>query len=118
MRSHLCLAVAVLLTVAPALPAADPLERGNRLRDGYFRKEVQGIENASLADFKTRADWERRRPELQRQFLDMLGLWPLPARTDLHPTITGKLETERFTVEKLHFQSVPGLYVSANLYLP
>ena len=48
----------------------------------------------------------------------MMGLWPLPPRTDLKPVVTGTLDAERFTVEKLHFQSVPGLYVTANLYLP
>jgi dienelactone hydrolase len=48
----------------------------------------------------------------------MLGLWPLPPRTDLHTTVAGTVDTEHFTVEKLHFQSVPGLYVTANLYLP
>src|SRR5262249_33168058 len=63
-------------------------------------------------------DWERRKPEQRRQLLDMLGLWPLPPRTDLHATVTGRVETEHFTVENLHFQSVPGLYVTANLYLP
>jgi hypothetical protein len=48
----------------------------------------------------------------------MLGLWPMPERTDLKPVITGKLEQEEFTVEKLHFQALPRLYVTANLYLP
>ncbi len=121
MRLHLSLALlfASVLPLGALEPApADPLERGNRMRDGYFRKEVQRIADASLTGLKTREDWERQRPELRRQFLDMLGLWPLPPRTDLHPTITGKLETDRFTVEKLHFQSLPGLYVTANLYVP
>src|SRR5262249_9941767 len=54
----------------------------------------------------------------RRQFLEMMGLWPLPARTDLRAKITGKVETDHFTVEKLHFQSSPGLYVTGNLYLP
>ena len=48
----------------------------------------------------------------------MLGLKPLPARTPLKATITGKLERAGYTIEKLHFQSLPGLYVTANLYLP
>jgi hypothetical protein len=48
----------------------------------------------------------------------MLGLWPLPPRTDLKATVTGKVEAPEFTVEKLHYQSLPGLYVTANLYLP
>jgi dienelactone hydrolase len=48
----------------------------------------------------------------------MLGRWPLPPRTDLHAVTTGKVEADAFTVEKLHFQSRPALYVTANLYVP
>jgi hypothetical protein len=92
--------------------------RGDRIRDGYFRSEVNRIADGCLAGVTTRQDWERRQPEQRRQLLDMLGLWPLPPRTDLHAAVTGRVETAHFTVEKLHFQSVPGLYVTANLYLP
>jgi hypothetical protein len=86
--------------------------------DAYFRRQVQQIADAALADIKTRDDWEKKRPELRRQFLEMMGLWPLPPRTDLKPVVTGTLDAPNFTVEKLHFQSVPGLYVTANLYVP
>ncbi len=114
------LPLAALLLLAPATDPTAPADtaRGDRLRDGYFRREVRRVADACLADVTTRADWERRRPELRRQLLDMLGLWPLPPRTDLHATVTGTVETDHFTVEKLHFQSVPGLYVTANIYLP
>ncbi|HZY91136.1 MAG TPA: prolyl oligopeptidase family serine peptidase [Gemmataceae bacterium] len=111
----------LLLAVLPLLAAADaPADtaRGDKLRDAYFRREVKRIADGALADVKTRADWERQRPEMRRRFLDMLGLWPLPPRTDLKATITGKVDTDDLTVEKLHFQSVPGLYVTGNLYLP
>ena len=122
MRFRLLLATLPALLFALPLFAADPPKddtaRGDKMRDAYFRHEVKRIADASLADVKTKADWEKKRPELRRQFLDMLGLWPLPPRTDLKATITGKLETENFTVEKLHFQSIPGLYVTGNLYLP
>jgi dienelactone hydrolase len=113
--------VFLLSLLASRLYAADaPADtaRGDRLRDAYFRDQVKRIADADLADIKTRADWEKKRPEYRRQFLDMLGLWPLPPRTDLHAAITGKVETDLFTVEKLHFQSSPGLYVTANLYVP
>src|SRR5438045_3540963 len=81
---------------------------GDTLRDAYFRREVRRIADASLADIKTRGDWLRQRPVLHRQFMEMLGLDPLPPRTELKPVITGKIETDDFTVEKLHFQSLPG----------
>jgi hypothetical protein len=116
-----CRIATLCLLMAGPLQAADPpseTARGDKMRDAYFRSQVKQIADASLADYKTRADWEKARPELRRQFLDMLGLWPLPPRTDLHATVTGKVEMERFTVENLHFQSSPGLYVTANLYVP
>jgi cephalosporin-C deacetylase-like acetyl esterase len=48
----------------------------------------------------------------------MLGLDPLPEKTDLKPVITGRVEHNEFTVENIHFQSRPGLYVTGNLYIP
>jgi hypothetical protein len=119
-RRHSLGAILVVVFVSPvraADPPADTL-RGDRLRDGFFQDQVRRIADADLTDITTRADWEKKRPEYRRQFLDMLGLWPLPPRTDLHATVTGKVETDLFTVEKLHFQSIPGLYVTANLYVP
>ena len=104
--------------MALALLGADDTARGDRLRDAYFQRETQRIATASLADIKTRADWDRQRPELRRQFLSMLGLWTLPARTNLKSVVTGKVETDWYTVEKVVFQSLPGLYVTGNLYLP
>ena len=45
----------------------------------------------------------------------MLGLDPLPARADLNPVVTGTLERLECRVEKVHFQSLPGLYVTGSL---
>lgn len=84
----------------------------------YFRWETAAISERCLADISTLSDWESRKAEYRRQLQEMLGLWPMPARTELQPVITGRLEQEDFTVEKLHFQASPHLYVTANLYLP
>jgi dienelactone hydrolase len=116
----------VVLLVALLLPRTVSVSQqfpGNwRLDDpsliAYFDAEVSRIESACLADVRTLEDWESMREDRRRQFLDMLGLWPLPERTELAPVVTGQLEGAGFTVEKLHFQSMPGLYVTANFYLP
>lgn len=107
-----------LIILTLTCPANAAPNRGDRMLDAYFRRETARVADACLADIKTRADWESRRPEYRRQFLEMLGLWPLPPRTDLHPVITGKVDADRFTIEKIHFQSSPGLYVTANLWIP
>src|SRR5438552_1196244 len=109
-----CVAFSPLLAAEPARETT----RGQKMLENYFRHQVQQIADACLSDIKTKEDWEKKRPELRRQFLEMVGLWPLPPRTDLKPVITAKVEAEHFTIQKLHFQSSPGLYVTANLYLP
>jgi dienelactone hydrolase len=84
----------------------------------YFRSETERLAGRCLAEVQSLEDWNRLRTKYRAQLQEMLGLSPLPARTDLKAVITGKIEHEDFTVEKLHFQSRPGLYVTANLYMP
>ena len=48
----------------------------------------------------------------------MLGLQPMPEKTPLAATITGTLQGDGYTVEMLHYQSRPRLYVTGNLYRP
>lgn len=61
---------------------------------------------------------EKWRTQRRRELQEMLGLWPMPPRADLKATITGTLEKNGLVVEKLHFQSLPGLYVTGNFYRP
>ena len=94
-----------------------PLEEGHPLK-AYFQYESARIQNAPLNEIESLEEWEDRRETLRTEFLDMLGLWPMPERTDLNVEVTGVIEEDDFTVKNLHFQSLPGLYVTANLYLP
>src|SRR5262249_34047098 len=114
----LALLVVASLQPCAAIEPKPDFRRGDRQVAAYFRAETRHLADACLADVKSKDDWEKRRPELRRQFLEVMGLWPLPPRTDLKAVVTGKVEAERFTVEKLHFQSSPGLYVTGNLYVP
>jgi dienelactone hydrolase len=107
------------LLLALVLPAAAaPQDSPDRRIRQYLKAQAEALEKEFLPDLKTAEDFEKARPKLREQYLDMLGLWPLPEKTPLKPVVTGKLEFPTFTVEKLHYQSRPGLYVTANLYLP
>ncbi len=114
------LLVAVALgTVVPALGTALAQQYpGESMLQEYFRRETQRLAQRCLQEVQRAEDWPRLREKYRRQLLDMLGLWPLPPRTPLRATVTGKIRHDDFTVEKLHFQSMPGLYVTGNLYVP
>lgn len=74
------------------------------------RDQFAGINNLD--------DWNRRRPEIQRQIRDMLGLDPLPARTPLNARVTGEFQRPDCRIQNIVFESSPGLYVTGNLYFP
>ncbi|MBL9186059.1 MAG: acetylxylan esterase [Opitutaceae bacterium] len=107
---HLCAAAA-------PTPASIP-NAADKMFAEYFRAETAKLAAGSLADVKTLRDWTDHRAEYREQLFEMLGLSPRPAKTDLRATVTGRVEHAEFFVEKLHFQSLPGLYVTANLYVP
>lgn len=106
------------MTAASAAPTIPTSTAADRDLADYFRAETAQLGHRCLADVNSLADWQAQRERRRRELFDMLGLWPLPERTDLRAVVTGRLEQEDFTVEKLHFQSLPGLYVTANLYVP
>jgi Acetyl esterase (deacetylase) len=110
-----CLLAAALCALSFS-HAVQPL--GNEQFERYLRTEVQKLSDDCLSEVKSFDDWNSRRAEYRRQLQEMLGLWPMPERTDLKAVVTGKLEHEEFTVEKLHFQALPQLYVTANLFIP
>lgn len=66
----------------------------------------------------TRAEWETRAADLRQMILFRAGLWPMPPRTPLNGQIFGRLERSGFSVEKAFFESVPGFFVTGNLYRP
>lgn len=113
----------LITAIAPfSAQSAEPAKADPRAVDpllaDYFQRETAQLSTACLADIRSLEDWTARRDRYRRQLYEMLGLAPLPPRTPLKPVVTGTLDHPQFTVEKLHFQSRPGLYVTANLYIP
>lgn len=66
----------------------------------------------------TLAEWEARRAEIRRQILVSAGLWPPWPRTDLRPQVFGRIERDGYTIEKVALETLPGFYLTGNLYRP
>jgi dienelactone hydrolase len=112
--------IAALLSVATlrAEPTAVGTTRGDAQVAAFFRTETAALEARCRAATADPEAWRAHRDASRRQLFDMLGLDPEAERPDLRPVVTGVLEHADCTVERIHFQSLPGLYVTANLYLP
>ena len=64
------------------------------------------------------AEWGLRAERVRRQLRVAVGLWPAPASSAGAVVIHGRVERPDYSVEKVYFQSFPGLYVTGNLYRP
>lgn len=83
----------------------------DEIAKGYFRDREQQIASIRTPD-QLRARQQRVRETVLRGF----DGWP--EKTPLKPRIVGVLEREGYRVEKLVFESMPGFYVTANVYVP
>ena len=69
----------------------------------------------AIAEIRTVADAERRKKVVREKLLEILGGLP-DYHGPLHPRITGRIPHESYTIEKVIFESLPGFFVTANLY--
>ena len=99
-----------------------PVSAGPRITP-YLRYQA---EQAWKEDETRQKAWDGIRDEaglsqlqddLRQKLLQMIGGLPT-VKTDLHAEITGKIPMDGFTIEKLVFQSLPGIYVTALVYVP
>jgi len=111
-----------LFSLSPILAAQAPKKEPREFLpapfDQYLARRVAEVSSPDWQKEITRESWPAKQAEMRRQLQRMLGLDPWPARGELKPVITGTVPGDGYVVEKLHFQSLPGLYVTANLYRP
>jgi dienelactone hydrolase len=115
----------LLLFIALLLPVLAQAEEAKLPRDfvpppfdTYFQQRVAELSKPDWQLGITKENWPARQAVMRKELQGMLDLDPWPARGDLKPVITGTVEGDGYIVEKLQFQSSPGLYVTANLFRP
>ncbi|HEX3451024.1 MAG TPA: hypothetical protein VHS97_22410, partial [Isosphaeraceae bacterium] len=85
-------------------------QRRTRVRTNWQGADFQAPQNV--------AAWQDRKRHLREQMLVALGLWPMFPKTPLAPKISGKLNRDQYTIEKVVLETFPGFTLSGNLYRP
>jgi len=96
-----------------------PLNRYPQMMQRYFVEQVRQLDearNKRLAKIQTKADAEAYVESVRSKIKESFG--PFPEKTPLEARVSGVVERDTYRVEKILFESRPGMIVSANLYLP
>ena len=98
-----------LIQAANTLPKHEP-----RLTEEEGKAQLELFAKA----WHNRAEWEARAENIRECILREAHLIPLPPRSPLKPIIWGKQVRNGYTVENVAFESLPGFFVTGNLYRP
>ena len=69
-------------------------------------------------EYATLQDWQRRASYLREHIFASAGLLPMPDKTPLRAQIFDERRHGDYAVSKVFFESLPGFYVTGNLYRP
>jgi len=72
----------------------------------------------SFVPAQSHQEREQRAEYVRRVMRVTMGLWPMPTKSALNPVIHGLIDQGDYTIEKVYFESIPGFYVTGNLYRP
>ncbi len=79
-------------------------------------KEADRAWRAEISKLKTVEDWEKRKQYVREKTMEMIG--EFPERTPLNARTTAAVDCGDYRIEMIVYESRPGFYVTANLYLP
>jgi cephalosporin-C deacetylase-like acetyl esterase len=129
MCCRLVLLIAAVISVAADRPAIRPtvFEPGDA-RAAQFPKTMMADanrrmalacerESAAFAAVKTKEQWEKHRDERLAKLKASLGSWPAPPK-GMRIETTRVVKGDGLAIHNILYESRPGMWVSANLYLP
>lgn len=78
---------------------------------GYLKKRTH-----TIAAIQTLSKWKQRQQWIQATLQQITGAFP--AKTPLNAVIAKTVIKEDFTIENIIYESMPGYYVTASLFIP
>jgi cephalosporin-C deacetylase-like acetyl esterase len=112
-KAILCAALFFPSLLGAQAPVKDPLLRW---MNDVAQQQLDQRETV-IAGIRTVADAELRKKHVRETILDIIGGLP-DYDGPLNPRISGRIEAGAYTIEKVIFESLPGFFVTANLYRP
>jgi len=88
------------------------------LCQGAYFTEAEGKAFLEKHPVTSKLQWEARAAQIRKQIKEGMGLQTLPAKPNSAPIINGKRVMDGYTIENVAFESLPGFYVTGNLYRP
>lgn len=80
--------------------------------------EAERVSSLCLPDLPAGAELRGAQERLRSEFLEMIGLLPAPDRGELRARIVGRSVEAEYVLERITLETLPGVTVTANLYLP
>jgi len=92
----------------------------NNIRE-HLKRVASEITDNSLKEFTSKEGWENVKSDRLIQFQEMISLVNMPItgkRPPLNIQYKGTIQKDGYRIEKLYYESLPNLFVPANLYIP
>ena len=112
--------IKIKLTLALLLIAMIMQAQDSNLCQGAYYTEEEGKHQLEdvLIRVNTLADWTQRADLIRQNLRKGMELETMPKRTPLNPKVRKKTTMDGYTVEAVIIESVPGFFVTGNLYKP
>ena len=90
------------------------------LCQGHYFTEIQGKQALTTfaSTYNDRASWEKRAQRIRKGLIEGMQLPSKIYRGPLKPVVHSKRLHDGYTVENVAFESMPGFFVTGNLYKP
>lgn len=108
----------LLVLACAALTAAQELPASHPQVTRHLIGEARRITATATRETASREAWEPLRARRLEEMRDSLGLLPWPAKSPLNARVTKTIDKGDYTIELVAFESLPKVYVTANLFLP
>jgi dipeptidyl aminopeptidase/acylaminoacyl peptidase len=69
-----------------------------------------------IKQLQTSDEWLKKQAAIKRTLWNIIG--PFPEKTNLNARITGTVKKKGYKVENIIYESLPGFYVTASLFIP